>query len=428
MYHKASFMRNLFAGVALIALASAVLAGDWPRFRGPNGAGIAMDKGIPIHFTEKEGVLWKTAIPGAGNSSPIVSGDRIFLQTAGNGGGERQLVCIDAASGKILWSKSEAGGSAKKHQKNSFASSTPATDGERVYANFWDGENVALFAFDFHGKELWKHDLGSFTSQHGAGASPIVFDDVVILNNDQDGTANLVALKAKSGEVAWEAARRPYRACYSTPFILASGTKAELIVASTGGITSYEPHTGKVNWDWIWDFNGTMPLRTVGSPVYSNGLIVAASGDGSGARHLVAVRVNEGKPELAWELKKRTPYVPTVVAYGDHLFFVNDDGVAGCLLVQTGEAVWIERLSGAGSVSASPILIDGKIYAISEDGTVYVYKAAGKFEQLAKNALGEPVIASPAVANNCLFVRGKSHLYCIGKSSAGGGKANAGSN
>ena len=425
MYPSETMQRKLLTGLALLIIPALALASNWPRFRGPNGAGIAMDKGIPIHFDDKDGVLWKTAIPGAGNSSPIVWGDRIFLQTAGNSD-ERQLVCIDAGNGKILWSKSEAGGSAKKHQKNTFASSTPATDGERVYANFWDGQRVALFAFDFKGNELWKHDLGTFTSQHGAGASPIVFEDVIILNNDQDGTANLIALKAKSGEVAWEATRRPYRACYSTPFMLVHGSKAELIVASTGGITSYDPHSGAVNWDWIWDFSGSMPLRTVGSPVYSNGLIVAASGDGSGARHLVAIRANNGKPELVWELKKRTPYVPTIVAYGDHVFFVNDDGVAGCLRATTGDSVWTERLSGGGNVSASPILIDGKIYAISEEGTAFVYRAADKYELLAKNPLNEPVMATPAVANNCLFVRGKNHLFCIGKSPVSG-KNHAGS-
>lgn len=419
---------RLLGLIGIVVAGSNLSAGDWPRFRGPNGAGIAMDKGIPIHFSDRDGILWKTAIPGSGNSSPIVSGDRVFLQTAATGGSERQLLCIDAANGKILWSKSEPGGSAKRHPKNTFASSTPATDGARVYANFWDGQKVALFAFDFHGKELWRHDLGSFTSQHGSGASPIVFEDVVILNNDQDGAASLVALKSITGEVAWEASRRPYRACYSTPFILADGAKTELIVASTGGITSYDPHSGKVNWDWIWDFTGTMPLRTVGSPIYSNGLIIAASGDGGGARHLVAIRAANGKTELVWELKKRTPYVPTMIAYGDHVFFVNDDGVAGCLLAKTGESVWAKRLGGEANVTASPILIDGRIYAINEDGSTFVYKAAASFELLAKNALGEAVMASPAVANNCLFIRGKSHLFCIGKSPVSGGKNDAGGN
>src|SRR5262249_30037493 len=157
-------------------------------------------------------------------------------------------------------------------------------------------------------------------SQHGPGESPIVFDDLVFLNHDQDGAAKIVAFHAKTGKLAWEVERRAFRTCYSTPFILESGSMPELIVASTAGITSYEPHSGRINWDWTWK-HVDKPLRTVGSPISAKGLLIATSGDGDGSRHLVAVRVTNGRPELAWQLTKRTPYVPTMVAAGNHLYF-----------------------------------------------------------------------------------------------------------
>jgi outer membrane protein assembly factor BamB len=393
------------------------LGSPWPRFRGPNGTGVVSDKNIPLQWSQQEGVIWKTAIPGQGNSSPVVWGDRLFLQSAGADGKERLLICVNVADGKIAWSQSVPGASARMHKKNTLASSTPATDGERVYALFWDGQGVTLFAYDFEGKPCWKADLGRFASQHGAGTSPMVHAGKVFVANDCDGSATLDAVDAKTGKIVWQRPRRPFRACYSTPFVLEKpGVAPELIVASTAGITGYNPDTGAENWDWRWTFAG-MPLRTVGSPVHDRGLIFANSGDGSGERNTIALRVgsNGAVAELAWVKHKNLPYVPTMLASGDHLFFVNDDGFATCLVANTGETVWSERLGG--KVSASPIVVDGKIVAINEDGTVYVFSAAPSFKLLAKNQIGEPVMATPAVADGRLFIRGDTHLFCIGRAS-----------
>jgi outer membrane protein assembly factor BamB len=218
-------------------------------------------------------------------------------------------------------------------------------------------------------------------------------------------------MDAKSGAIRWQAPRKPYRACYSTPFML----NDELIVGSTAGLTGYEPKSGTELWHWEWHFDKS-PLRTVASPVAANGMIFANSGDGGGDRHTVAVRVNghgqDTKPELAWESKRVFGYVPCMLVHGEHLFFVNDMGVAACHVARTGANVWTERLGG--NVSASPILVNGRIYAVNEEGTTYVFPAAGKFELLAKNELGEPVMATPAVANGRLFIRGRQHLYCLG--------------
>ncbi|MHB1423798.1 MAG: outer membrane protein assembly factor BamB family protein [Gemmataceae bacterium] len=396
-------------------------AGDWPRFRGPNGTGIAPDKDVPIKWTD-ENVLWKTPLPGIGHSSPIVCKGRIFLQSASRDGKERWLICLDSDSGKIRWKTPSSGQSARTHQLNSLASSTPATDGERVYAAFWDGKSIHLGAYDFKdGKPLWSKNLGGFTSQHGFGHSPMSIDGKVILANDQDGSSHLLAFDAKSGEMVWETDRKPYRACYSTPFIhnKPDGGK-ELLVASTAGITSYNPGDGKANWWYSWKF-ARMPLRTVGSPIVAGNLVIATSGDGAGDRHVIAVKLG-GKGDvsasnLAWENRKDYPfaYVPCLLAHGDFVFSIHDKGVASCHLARSGEEVWRNHLDSG--FIASPILVDGKVYAVSQNGSVYVFAAAAEFKLLAKNSIGEPVSSTPAVAENRLFVRGDKHLFCIGKTS-----------
>jgi outer membrane protein assembly factor BamB len=239
----------------------------------------------------------------------------------------------------------------------------------------------------------------------------------VYLNNDQDGAAVLIALEARTGQVAWQVKRPAFRACYSTPFVREDAEgKPELVVASTAGISGYEPDTGREKWHWSWHFSN-MPLRTVGSPVYSQGIVFAASGDGSGERHMVAVRAG-GKGDvtatnLVWQRKRDFPYVPTILAYDDYLFYVNDLGVASCRRALTGATIWSHRLES--SVTASPVIVDGKMYVITEEGDVFVIAAASTYKQLAKNALGEGVYASPAVADQRLYIRGVKHLFCIGK-------------
>jgi outer membrane protein assembly factor BamB len=398
-----------------LAFALAAIAADWPRFQGADGSGTATDKNIPIQWTEKDGVLWKTAIPGDGNSSPIVWGNKIFLQTAK--ANERSLVCVNADDGKILWSKTVPGTKAVIHNLNSLASSTPATDGERVYTLFWNGKTIGMYAFDMDGNQLWDRDLGAFKSQHGVGASPVVYKGLVFLNNDQDGKATLIALHAKDGKIAWQVPREAFRACYSTPFILKDGDKsAELIVTSTEGIAGYDPTTGAERWTWKWKFDG-MSLRTVGSSVQSQGIILASSGDGKGDRHGVAIKKGDKgdvtKTNLLWENKKQLPYVPSMLISGDHVYFVNDSGMAGCAELKTGKMIYYQRLGP--KMYASPVLIDGKIYAVMEKGDVMVFAADPTFKVLGKSSLGETVIASPAVASGKLYIRGAQHLFCIAK-------------
>ncbi len=408
----------VLGGVLVLALPAP--ADNWPRFRGPNGTGVSGDKNIPVEWSDSQGVLWKAALPGEGHSCPVVWGDRLFLQSATPDATERLLQCLDVHTGKVLWSRSVPGGPADHiyRGKNTLASSTPATDGERVYVVIWDGRNVSLHAYDFQGKHLWQQPLGYFKSQHGVGASPVICGDKVILNNDMDGTATLVAFDARTGKPAWQAPRRAYRACYGTPFLMdRPGQAAELVVASTTAITGYDPKTGSVHWNWDWKSTDRMPLRVVASPTFIDGLILVNAGDGAGDRHVIAVRPGSKEDpdgaRLVWENKRDFPYVPTMLAWGDHVYFVTDTGFAGCHDARTGARVWSERLGSA--MTASPVLIDGKVYACGDDGDVYVFAAEPTFRLLARNSLNEPIRAVPAVADGRLFIRGRDHLFCIGK-------------
>jgi outer membrane protein assembly factor BamB len=390
-------------------------AGDWPRFRGPNGAGVSPDRDVPVKWTAADGVLWKAPLPGVGNSSPVVCAGRVFVQAAARDGSERRLVCLDAVGGKVLWSEAVPGRRGHMHPRNTLASGTPAADGERVYVAVWDGKDLALLAYGFDGGLAWRRDLGRFSSQHGAGHSPVVHDGRVFLAADQDGSAALLAFDAKSGKPLWRAERKAFRACYSTPFVRETRGGPELVVASTAGVTGYDPATGALNWHCDWPFD-RKPLRTVASPVAGAGLVFANAGDGDGSRDLIAVRPGgkgEAKGQVVWQERKSFPYVPCLLTQGDHLFSVNDAGVAACHVARTGERVWSERLGSP--VTASPVLVDGKVYAAGEDGQVYVFAAATAFKLLAKNALGEPVMASPAVADGRLYLRGNEHLFCVGK-------------
>jgi outer membrane protein assembly factor BamB len=409
----------------LIGCLAAILAmqniarADWTRFRGPNGTGASTDKGVPVTWTDKE-VLWKSELPGGGHSSPIVVKGKVFLQAATRS--DRLLVCFDATSGKQLWSKAVPGGVGKMHPKSSLASGTPCSDGQKVYCVFWDGKRVGLFAFDFAGKLVWNRDLGDFKSQHGPGFSPIVHDGKVIVNNDQDGKATLQAFHAKDGEPAWEVKRVPHRACYSTPFLYEQGTNGqELVVTSTTAITRYDPSNGKELWSFTWT-HPVKPLRTVGSSVAADGLVFAASGDGDGSRGMIAVKLDGkgdvSKTNLVWAKDSSTPYVPCALAHNGHLYTIHDDGVAYCWEMKTGKEVWRARLGEL--VSSSPVLIDGKVYAVGEKGNVYVWQATPDgYKLLAKNSLGERTFSTPAVANGRLYIRGAKHLFCIGKPAQG---------
>ncbi len=404
-------------------------ADNWPRFRGPNGTGVAHDKDIPVKFDASSGILWKVPMPGPANASPIVWDKYVFVHSATPDGDKRVLTCLNVKDGQTVWTRAIPAAKAPINPRNTLASSTPATDGQIVVNAFWDGKEILLTAYDFTGKQLWQKNLGTWVSQHGAGCSPILYQDKVIFVKDMDSKDKdenevpnpsiLYAFNKKTGELIWSAPREAYRACYSAPFLLEKpGASPELLVTSTTSIRSYQPAGGKVNWEWNWIFTAEMPLRTTGSSLYHNGMLFACSGDGRGDRHMAAVKLTGNgagtRAVTAWENKKDFPYVPTLLARGEHLYFVNDRGFAGCFHAASGKNVWLKRQPEA-TFAASPVLIDGKMYAVSEAGDVYVFAAEPTYQLLAKNSLGERARATPAVANKRLFILGHNHLFCIGK-------------
>lgn len=402
---------------AMLLTGSTVPAADWPQWRGPNGTGTA--DGTP---PTKGDLLWKAALPDKGNGGPIVVAGKVFLQTAAADGSKRALVCLNAADGKQAWATAHDAEKANTHAKGSLASNTPCADPDGIYCVWWDGPTISLRAYDpATGKERWSAPLGKQVSQHGAHYSPVAYYGQVFVNVDQDDGAVLFAFDAKTGKKAWSADRPHNRASYTLPVPFERAGKApELVVASTARIDSYNPKTGKANWHYTvpWP-QGQMPLRMIGAPQLTNGLLVANTGDGSGSRYAFAITPggsgDVGATAKVWEAKKGTPYIPGIVTRGEHLFWIDDKGVAACAEAKTGRVIWVERVFDNSDVSASPVLIGESVLAVSEKGRVAIWKAANTFELVTDWELGERVIGTPAVANGRVYIRGATHLFCFGK-------------
>lgn len=407
--------RLLLSSFLALAFAHALQAADWPRFRGPNGFGTA-EGTLPA--INPSAPTWKVAIPGKGAGSPIVVKGKLFLQSASADGTKRTLMCLDPKTGATLWAKDAPGQNTKFHAKNSLASSTPASDGELVYCVWWDGAALHLFAYDFAGNIKWTQAMGDYASQHGAAHSPAVVRGKVFVNFDQDGAAELFAFDAKTGSKAWSVKRPPERACYTTPFLLEQpGQPAVLLVASTNAIDGYDPASGKVVWHFTVNWaNPKKKLRMIGAPVYADGLLVCYAGEGGVGRYILAIKPG-GSGDISstakvWDANKQSPYVPSMLVKGEHLYWVHDDGRAVCAELKTGKVLWEETLFGNG-VSSSPILVGDKILAISEKGQVAILKADKTFELPTKIDLGETVFATPAIADGTVYIRGTSHLFCF---------------
>jgi outer membrane protein assembly factor BamB len=401
--------------VTAVAIARSAQAENWPRFRGPNGTGITHEKGFPVTWTDQD-YLWKTRLPGLGHSSPCVWDDHVFLTSAEDEGRQRLLLDLSASTGEIRWVWRMPSETHAIHLLSSYASATPATDGQRVYVPFSTESEYCLFALDFSGKPLWKANLGPFISQHGSGVSPIVFEDLVILGNDQDGPSSIVAIDSETGEVRWRNSRNdkqlPQATAYATPILVDNSQgDIELILTSRGdGFTSYDPRTGRLNWR-----ADIIPDRTVASPVFGHGMIFATSGGGGEGKFLAAIRLGGngelGHTQVAWTRTRQLPYVPTPILYGDHLYLWGDSGVVSCVVAKTGQNVWTQRVQG--KYSGSPICVDGKLYCTTQEGEVVVIAASPNFQLLGRNRLGEASHGTPAVSNGRMFLRGFEHLFCL---------------
>ncbi len=404
------FLALAFLGVS----ASENVAQEWTRFRGPNGAGISQAKTIPTKWADAD-FNWKINLPGQGHSSPVLWGEKIFLTSADEKASQFFVLCFDAKDGQKLWQKDFPLTPFKKHNFNSFASATPVVDAERVYVYWAEPKQFSVAALNHNGEVAWKKELGTFESQHGTGASPILHDGKLILSKTQEASESfLIALDAKTGETRWKTPRNTDSSSYSTPCLYEpKGGKAALIFNSQAhGISAIAPDTGKV----LWEYGSAFDKRTVSSPVIVGDLILGACGSGFGGNYVIAVRPGDpaqGKqPETAFKISKSAPYVPTSIHMGDSIFLWGDGGIVSCANAMTGEIKWQERVGG--NFFASPVWVDGRLFCISTEGEVVVIAAADKFEVLARNNLNELSHSTPAIANGRMYLRTIGHLFSIG--------------
>lgn len=395
---------------------------DWRGFRGNDGSGTCAAKGLPLKWSTTENIVWKTDLPGAGSSTPIVVGKRVFVtcysgyNVPGRPPGQQEdlklhLVCLDRSSGKVLWQRDLAPKlpeQATIRDAHGYASSTPVADDSRVFAFF--GKS-GVWAFDHDGKELWHADVGSNLNGWGTGASPIMFGDLVIVNASVE-SATLFALDAKTGKVVWRLGG--IRDGWNTPILAANGGKTELVIAIYQKILGIDPQSGKQLWSCATD----IPWYMVPSLVAHDGVVYAIGGRPGGG---LAVR-QDGSGDVTqthrlWTSKKGGN-VSSPIYHAGHLYWMHDNlGVAFCADAKSGSIVYEQRVERAGQVYGSPVLADGRIYYPSRGGTTFVVAAKPKFELLAANAWGERGLynASPAVAGNQLFMRTDRFVCCVGK-------------
>jgi outer membrane protein assembly factor BamB len=392
-------------------------ADHWPQFRGPGGLGVSADQGLPINWGPTQNLAWKVALPGKGSSSPIVVGSRVIV-TCYSGAQDqvsRQVLCFNRADGKLLWTAdvpSKLPEGRVSRGDHGYASSTPATDGERVYAFF--GKS-GVFAFDLNGRQLWHADVGEGVHEFGSGASLVLYKDLVIVNASVESGA-LIGLDAKSGKEAWREGGIVESWC--TPVLVeAEKGKTELVLPMKGKLVAHDPQTGKRLWSCATGINSYV----VPSAVAAEGVVYMIGGRPSGS---LAVRAGGSGDVTAthrlWTAKKGA-IVTSPVYHDGHLYWIGDGRIACCLDARTGNVVVEERLAGGGGEFwGSALLAEGKVYFFSHEGGASVVLAAKpKFETLAVNDRLEQwnvnFDSSPVPSSGQLLVRSNRHLFCLGK-------------
>lgn len=379
---------------------------QWPRFRGPDGQGTVFDTAIPLEWGPERNIAWSVELPGKGNSSPVVWNDRLFLTTATEDGAERSIHCFDRNTGNLRWKLTVEAPEGREtlYWKNTFASSTVATDGERVIAFLG---NAGLVCCDFDGHELWRRDLGRFETMHGPGTSPLINRDRVFLVQDQTrGESLFAAFDKTTGRELWRH-KRPGAACWTTPVVLRVDDHEELVVNGSGEVIGYDPETGKE----LWKVRGSS-IESVPNLVIGGGLIYSTSGRNG---PIIAIRPgargDATATHIQWQLPRGGPHVPSPLFHDGRLYIVNDMGIATCLAAETGELLWQTRLRG--KFSMSPLEVEGRILVTNESGTTYVLASAPEFRLLAENELNDGVLATPAVVGGCIYFRTGSRLICV---------------
>jgi outer membrane protein assembly factor BamB len=405
--------------VGTLGLAGAASGENWPRFRGPNGQGIAASGTFPAQWSDED-YNWKVELPGGGHSSPVVWGDKVFVTCADDTTRQGRILCLNAADGRELWRKEFSLNRLTMNALNSYASATPALDDEHVYLFWPDKEQPTLVALTHAGEEVWTTKLPGIFARHGVGSSPIVCGAHVIVSREQDkgGSAPAsvwLALDRRTGQVQWRYEHpQNANASYSTPCLWRDpqGHDQLIFTSNSHGIAGVNPETGAL----LWKTPAALPARVVSSPVLAGDMIIATCGEGGRGLRLAAVKPpadGAAAPVEVYGLDTRiVPYVPVSVVHDGLLFAFHDQGTVSCLRVATGEVVWSEK--PAGRYFGSPVWADGKLYSITVDGDVVVLRAGPKYELLGVHPLGEKSHATPAVADGRMYLRTYSHLFSLG--------------
>lgn len=383
---------------------------DWPQFRGPGGQGHSAESGLPLEWNETRNIAWKAPLPGLGWSSPVVGGGKVWITTAvEQRGWSLRAIAFDAATGKEIVNVEVFKVPFNRraiNPKNSWASPTPVLDGDRVFVHFGADGTAALSTT---GEIIWKARF-EYQSQHGAGGSPIVYGDLLIVNCDGSDAAFVVAVDKHTGKQRWKTNRGvPSDQAYTTPLVIRVGDRDQLISVGAFRARAYDPSTGKEIWRVRYDEG----FSNVPRPVFAHGLVFIATGFQQ--PELLAVRPDGTgdvtKTHVAWTLKRGAPLTPSPIAVGDELYVVNDGGIATCIDARSGAIIWQQRLGG--TYSASPVFADGRIYFLAEQGAVTVIAPGKQFRRLAVNVLDGGLLASMAISGGSLFLRTDTHLYRV---------------
>lgn len=402
-------------GVLLIAALVVPRGGsaeNWPGWRGPQRNGVTTDRGAPTEWSPASNVAWKTPLPGAGISNPIVWNDLVVC-TSSDGTRQQDLhvIGLDAGSGRERWHARFWGTAPTLYHetKSSMASPSPVTDGEHVYVFFGSGD---VFCLDLSGRLEWQRSLateyGEFENRFAASSSPLLFGDLLIVQCDHYGASYLVAIDKRTGANRWKVDRPEAWLSWSSPIVLEAGGRHELLVSGSEKLDAFDPLSGGK----LWTFTG-LARECIPTPIFARGHVYVVSGPGSAS---FALRPGgQGDVTVShqiWNHTRGNPFVPSAIVVGSRYYLVNDHGIGTCLDAETGKQLWKKRLGG--DFTASPVAADGKIYFTNETGSTLVVRAdSDKYEELSSNEIGEPVFASLAIANGRILLRGTSHLWSL---------------
>ena len=386
---------------------------DWPGWWGANRDGTSPEMDLLTSWSATENVIWSTPVRGRGHSSPCVFGNRIFLTSAYDEAEQQKIVGFDRESGQMLWSTlAHQGNFMRAHEKNTHASATPASDGERVFAVFLNDGGLWVTATDLEGKILWQTMAGPFGSEHGYGSSPVIHKSLVIVLGDNLTGCFVAGLDRTTGDIVWRTARKTSgrHGSYGTPIVASVAGRDQLLVSGMSEVASYNPLTGELDWTCAG------PAEVTGNAICAAQKLIFASG-GYPEKELLAIRADGigdvTESHVVWKATKGVTYVPSPLYHNGRLFVVNDEGIATCFDAATGEVRKTRRLGG--DFSASPILADGHLFIPDEEGTTFVLQADDTLEVVARNDLGGGGFASLAIGGGQFYIRTLDNLYCIGR-------------